>query len=150
MRGMLSRRRLPAALVLVLFWYSLTASAAAPLNPAQPGLAPPWVRATRVASAPVRCVGTLFYLRANTLQRSGWPKLIVSLDLTRADRCAGRFGQPVGRLHGFFVMTRDRLSVRTHLRASSNSYWLSLCRQVRPDCLDINTVIRWVPARGAP
>ena len=149
MRGLLSRRRLPAALVLGLYWFALTASAAAPLAPPQPIAEPSPVRTASGITLPVRCVGTLLYLRTNTLRLGGWPKLIVSLDITRADRCAGQYGQPVGRLHGFLVFTREKLMVRTYLRTGQpSSYLLQLCRVARQGCLDINAVIRWGRSGG--
>jgi hypothetical protein len=148
MRGLLSRR-MPAALVLGLYWFALTASAAAPLAPPPSMAAPTPVRAVSVMTQPVRCVGTLMYLRTNTLRIGGWPKLIVSLDITRADRCAGQYGQPVGRLHGFLVFTREKLTVRTYMRTGQPpSYLVQLCRVARQDCLDINAVIRWGPSSG--
>ena len=145
MRGILVGRGL-AALALIFLWPALTASMTLPQAFQKPSYAPP-VNAAQAPSQPVTCLGTLFSVRANALRFGGSPKLVVSLDLTRADRCAGRFGQPVGRLHGFFVLTPDRLAVRTQLRTSLQSRWLALCQWVRADCLDTNAVIRWIPAR---
>ena len=147
MRGILVRRW-PSALALIFLWLALTASMTLPQALRKTSYAPP-VNAAQAPSEPVTCLGTLFSVRANALRFGGSPKLVVSLDLTRADRCAGRFGQPVGRLHGFFVLTPDRLAVRTHLRTSLQSRWLALCQGVRADCLDTNVVIRWVSARHA-
>jgi hypothetical protein len=147
MRGLFYRRPWTAALVLGTYWLCLTASVAAPQNPDLEPYAPPVVRATQVASEPIRCLGTVFYAQAHRLSTDGWPSLALALDVTRADRCAGAFGRPVGRLHGFFVLTREKLAVRTHLRASHQGYWMRLCQTVRPDCLDVNAVVRWrVPA----
>jgi hypothetical protein len=142
------RRRLVAALVLGLFWSSLTATVAAPLFEHN-SLAPP-VRATRVPGAPVRCVGTLVYLRTHALRVTTWPKVVITLDVTRADRCDGPFGRPVGRLHGDVVLTRDMLSVRTHLRTSQASPWVRACQWLRPDCLDVNAVVRWPRPEARP
>ena len=89
MRRMFLRRRWPAALVLGLYWFSLTASVAGAPPDASLPAGSPLAQAVSVASPPVRCLGTLFYARAETLQLSGWPKIIVSVDVTRADRCAG-------------------------------------------------------------
>ncbi len=138
--------RWPAALALGFLWLALTASMTLP-QAFQKQMTVPVANAAQAPSEPVSCLGTLFALRANTLRFGGSPKLVVSLDVTRADRCAGRFGQPVGRLHGFFVLTPDRLAVRTHLRTALRSRLLELCRWVRADCLDTNAVIRWFPAR---
>lgn len=143
MRGRYLQRRLFGALVMGLLWFSLTASVEAPQVLLPPADAPPAVVAQTVAPVPISCVGTLLDFRATTLRLSDWPKLIVSLDVTRADRCVGRFGRPVGRLHGFMVVTRDRLSVRTYLRANQQSPWVQLCRAVRTDCMDVNAVLRW-------
>jgi hypothetical protein len=151
MRRRFFGRRLPAALVLGLVWLSLTASVEAPRILAPPSLALPSVVTPSGASPPVSCVGTLFDFRANTLHLNGWPKLIVTLDVTRADRCAGPFGRSVARLHGFMVLTRDRMAVRTHLRGAQPSYWLQLCQLARPNCLDVYAVVRWrSPQAEAP
>jgi hypothetical protein len=136
-----------AAFMLSVCWLCLTASVAAPNNPNPEPYAPPVVRAAHVTSEPIRCLGTVFYVQAHSLLVDGWPKLVLALDITRADRCVGFFGRPVGRLHGFFVLTRDKLSVRTHLRTSHQGYWMRLCQTLRPGCLDVNAVMRWrVPA----
>ena len=135
----------PAALALIFVWLALTASMRLPQALKQPASAA-LVNSALAPSAPVTCLGTLFSLRANTLRTGSLPKLVVALDVTRADRCAGRIGQPVGRLNGFFVLAPDRLAIRTQLRTGLRSRWLELCRWVRADCLDTNAVIRWLPA----
>ena len=135
-----------AGLALNVLSLTLIASMTLPQALRKRASAPP-VPVVQDTSSPVNCLGTLFALRANTLRFGGGPKLVVSLDVTRADRCAGRFGQPVGRLHGFLVLAPDRLAVRTHLRTALQSPWLALCRWVRAECLDTNAVIRWIPAQ---
>ena len=150
MRGKSLRRRLPAAGVLVLYWFCLTASVAAPLTDHNLAAGRPSTWAAAVTAAPVRCVGTLARVQAHWLRLGGWPKVVIALDVTRADRCAAAFGQPVGRLHAYFVLTRDKLAVRTHLRANSNSPWMRACRLIRPECLEVNTVIRWIGPAGSP
>lgn len=147
MRRLLHRRPRTAAFVLSVYWLCLTASVAVPRNPNPEPYAPPAVRAAHVTSEPVRCLGTVFYVRAYSLSVNGWPKLVLALDITRADRCAGSFGRPVGRLNGFFVLTREKLLVRTQLRTSHQGYWMRWCQNVRPGRLDVNAVVRWrVPA----
>ncbi len=150
MRGRVLWRRLPAALVLGLYWITLTASVDAPQVLLPPPQAPPKVIGRHVTPAPVSCVGTLVDLRRNMLRLGDGPKLIILLEITRADRCAGRFGAPVGRLQGVLVLTRDRVVVRSDLRTSQPGYWLNLSRQARPDCVDFEAIIRWpsAPARS--
>jgi hypothetical protein len=144
MRGFPLRRRLVAVLLLGLTVTTQTGSVQAPFQSQTPS-AQTVFGSDYDNRVPLRCFDNRLQWWSRQTPTSTWPKTYVVFDMVRRDRCRGRRVAPSPRLHGFVVLSRDKLSLGVHFKGNPASPLIQVCQSMLGTCLDVHFELYWQP-----